>query len=103
VPSTVYFGALPSAVSMLPFELVCARTFYLPIGQSCVPGIEIQLESWALPFTAHVSAYVRVSVTGRHGHRVSLPSFSKKTNRHVDHNHDYYDLNQKANRHFAAS
>jgi hypothetical protein len=27
----------PSAVSMLPFKLVCARTFYLPIGQSVFP------------------------------------------------------------------
>ena len=35
-------------------------------------------------------------------HRVSLP-FLKKKNRHVDHNHDYYDLNDLRNRHRAAS
>jgi hypothetical protein len=32
-----------------------------------------------------------------------LSPFPKKANCHVDHNHDYYGLNQKPNRHFAAS
>jgi hypothetical protein len=38
-----------------------------------------------------------------HGHRGSLTPFPKKTNRRVDHNHDYYDLNDLWNRHRAAS
>jgi len=32
-----------------------------------------------------------------------LSPFPKKANCHVDHKHDYYGLNQKPNRHFAAS
>ena len=43
VPGSVYFGALPSAVSMLPFKLVCARTFYLPIGQNLFPVSKYRL------------------------------------------------------------
>ena len=38
-----------------------------------------------------------------HTHTSGLSPFPKKANCHVDHNHDYYDLNQKLNRHFAAS
>jgi hypothetical protein len=32
-----------------------------------------------------------------------LSPLPKKTNSHGDHNHDYYDLNEKLNGHFAAS
>jgi hypothetical protein len=32
-----------------------------------------------------------------------LSPFSKKTNCHVDHNRDYYNLNQELNRHIAPS
>ena len=32
-----------------------------------------------------------------------LSPFPKNSNRHVDHDHDYYDLNQKPNRHFTTS
>ena len=42
-PVPVYFGARPSAVSMLPFKLVCARTFYLPIGKSVFPVSKYRL------------------------------------------------------------
>jgi len=37
----------------------------------------------------------------RERRRRGLSPFPKQTNRHVDHNHDYYDLNQSL--HFAAS
>ena len=32
-----------------------------------------------------------------------LSPFPKNPNRHVDHDHDYYDLNQEPNRHFTTS
>src|ERR1017187_9491295 len=38
-----------------------------------------------------------------HAHGVGLSPFPENSNRHVDHDHDYYDLNQKPNRHFTTS
>jgi hypothetical protein len=40
---------------------------------------------------------------GPTANRVSLSSFIEKSNRRVDHNHDYYDFNHAQHRHFVAS
>jgi hypothetical protein len=52
---------------------------------------------------SRVAASGHLHIERPHAHRVGLSPFPKESNRHVDHDYYYYDLNQKPNRHFAAS